>query len=198
MEAQQKNSLAFFATALLGAGMLSASAVAYLFLTKPGGNPVQTTGASTQLTVQAESGPDKSAEPKGKSTFDKSVMDQRPSIFMLHSSPSDYIGKTVSLIGYARLSSYYNWEYGDAEQTHYSVNLKQPDFEGISLFFGKERFKDLFDYLSKPNSEIPFFYTNILGDYFPIQVQCYSDPAKYNKSAGEYLGEGTSWSHYRP
>jgi hypothetical protein len=121
-------------------------------------------------------------QPKEVSRIDKMIKDQRPTFKMLNAMPTDYVGKKLILYGYAEIRTYYNYGYRYATTSHYSVRLKDSDYENIGIYFPKSENEKLFELLGQAGS-----------DGIPLRVEAIELESRYESHQTQYLAEGQSW-----
>ena len=69
----------------------------------------------------------------------------------LNASKSDYYNKNIELCGYISISTYYNYGYDNADDTHYSFLLTANHNDMVQVYFKKGISKNLFDKLLETN-----------------------------------------------
>lgn len=125
----------------------------------------------------------KGSQPKNVSQTKKMIKDQRPTFKMLNAMPSDYLEKKLTLYGFAKITSYYNWGYDDANISHYSVKLADDDYTRIHIYFPKtKKNKKLFELLGQAGS-----------DNIALKVEAIELRSRYESYCSSYLGEGLNW-----
>lgn len=60
----------------------------------------------------------------------------------LNAVPGNHVGKKLILYGRAELSDYYNYRYGNANSSHYSVTMSS-GYESIYIYFPKLKNKEV-------------------------------------------------------
>jgi len=116
------------------------------------------------------------------SQIDRRIREQRPPFKMLNASPTEYLGKSLTLLGYATLSTYYNYGYMYAGGSHYSVRLTNLDAKSVTIYFPKEKNRKLFELLGQASRD----------QKIALRVQAVVGANRY-EGESQFLAEGLGW-----
>ncbi len=115
--------------------------------------------------------------------IEKVIYNQKPSFKELIYFPDDYIGKTLTLYGWASKDYYYAWGFSGEEKRYYSVELRDGKFSTVHIYFPKnQRNAKLVRTLEK------------VGE-LPIKVSAVLKRERFNKKmiGEDFVAEGLSW-----
>ena len=59
------------------------------------------------------------------------------SLTVLKAEAQKYVGKSFEMVGKVAIDDYYNWAYGEAQNTHYSLSFRQAIKVGDQVEFGE-------------------------------------------------------------
>lgn len=111
-----------------------------------------------------------------KTYVDGKIQNQYPTYAMLNADPQKYYNKIVTIYGTAKLINYYNYEYATTENMFYSIELRDFNYNMITIYFPRENNSKLFELLGKG------------GKFMKVTAI-----RKFNGHTGEYLAAGISW-----
>ena len=102
------------------------------------------------------------------------------SLKRLNAAKTEFYDKEITVSGNLKIDKYYNWGYDDSENTHYSFELKDENYNYVHVYFKKNISKELFDKL-------------IDVDFLPIKIKAIAYQSKQEQNFGSVLLEGISY-----
>ena len=114
----------------------------------------------------------------------------------LKASPRTYLGKEFIVCGSVDLSSYYNWGYGEADGTHYSLKLTPIDangklalFEPMHLYLSRDVGGGFVETLAKLKESG--------GQHAIVRLRVTLDPERFTDQLAWNMLEVKDWQFYK-